>query len=122
MERATELARVLEAATLTAVYTTPYERTRQTAAPVAAAKMLTPVEVKPGSTYAADIVARIAAEHGGETVLVVGHSNTTQQVIRELGIENAPSIAESEYDNLFIVTIGGEGARLVTLRYGAATR
>ena len=116
--RSRSLASVLASSGVSVIYTTPYERTRQTAAPLAAALSLTPVEVKAGATYANDLAARIRAEHSGDTVLVVGHSNTTQDVIRALGIEDAPAIAESEFDYLFIVTIGTDvEPRLVTLHY-----
>ena len=118
--RAKLLARMLGSANVSAIYTTPYARTRNTAAPLAEALKLTPIEIKPGPTFAADMAAKLLAEHAGKTVLVVGHSNTTQQVMKALGIPDAPRIEESEYDNLFIVTIvegEGAGARMVRLKY-----
>ena len=121
--RAAELARVLADANVAAIYTTPFQRTRNTAAPLAAALKLTPIEVAGGKSYPADVVAKILADHSGDTVLVVGHSNTTPDVLRQLGIANPPSIADSQYDDLFIVTLAtGAPARLVRLRYGAAAR
>jgi phosphohistidine phosphatase SixA len=118
--RAKELARVLSGTKLTAIYTTPYKRTRDTAAPVAAAQGLTPIDVAAGKTYPADVVAKIGA---GETVLIVGHSNTTPDVLRQLGIADPPPIADSQHDDLFIVTTApGMAPRLVALRYGAASR
>ncbi len=117
-ERAQTLARMLASADVTAIYTTPYVRTRSTAAPVAAEKKLTPIEVDAGATFAQDMAAKIRAHHGG-TILVVGHSNTTQDVIRALGIEDAPKIEDSEYDDLFIVTIGtNTEPKMVHLTYG----
>lgn len=121
--RAEELARVLADANVVAIYTTPYHRTRNTAAPLAAALKLTPVEVAGGKGYHADVVAKILADHAGETVLVVGHSNTTPDVLRQLGIANPPAIADSQYDDLFVVTLAaGAPPRMVRLRYGAAAR
>lgn len=121
--RARELARVLGGAGITAIYTTPYARTRQTAAPVAEALKLQPVEVKSGATYAAEMAAIVRERHAGGTVLVVGHSNTTQQVIRALGIADPPPIADPQYDDLFIVTMAaGSEPRLLSLRYGAVAR
>ncbi|MGZ5445736.1 MAG: phosphoglycerate mutase family protein [Thermoanaerobaculia bacterium] len=115
--RAGQLARMLGNSGITAIYTTPYARTRDTAAPIAAALRLTPIEVKPGPSYAADLAAKIRAEHASGTVLVVGHSNTTQNVMKALGIENAPKIEETEYDNLFIVTLTSSGAKMLVLKY-----
>ena len=121
--RAAELARVLADANVAAIYTTPFRRTRDTAAPIAAALKLTPIEVASGKSYPADVVAKILADHAGETVLVVGHSNTTPDVLRQLGIANPPSIADSQYDDLFVVTLAtGAAPRLVRLRYGAVAR
>jgi broad specificity phosphatase PhoE len=122
-ERARELARVIGSAGISTIYTTPWARTRQTAGPLSEALKLTPVEVKTGPQYAAELAARLKSAHPGETVLVVGHSNTTQQVIRALGIADAPSIADSQHDDLFIVTLPSCGEpQLITLRYGAVSR
>jgi len=123
IERAKELARVLGAANVAAIYTTPFRRTRDTAAPLAAARGLTPIDVAAGKSYPADVVAKLLAEHAGETVVVVGHSNTTPDVLRQLGIANPPSIADSQYDDLFIVTLAtGMQPRLTALRYGTVAR
>ena len=117
-QRAIELARVLSGTHLDAIYTTPYHRTRQTAAPVATPRHLDPIEVKPEDT-----VARIRKDHLGKTVLVVGHSNTVPNTLKQLGIPEPPEIPDSAYDDLFIVTLGEAfEPRLVTLRYGAAAR
>jgi len=122
-DRALELARVLAGTKVDAIFTTPFARTRSTAAPLAEAKKVVAEEIKTGTTYAADVAARIRKDFRGKTVVVVGHSNTTQQVIVALGAEGAPHIPESEYDNFFIVTVGGGiQPSLVSLRYGAATR
>lgn len=122
--RAAELLRVLGTTPVDAIFTTPYHRTRSTAKPFAEARKLTPVEIAAaGGGYAEEVVARIRRDHNGGTVLVVGHSNTTEQVIRALGIADAPHIEESAYDNLFIVTLApGAEPRLVSLRYGKEVR
>jgi broad specificity phosphatase PhoE len=115
--RAQRLATMLRASGVTTIYTTPFTRTRSTAAPVAAALKVTPTEVKPGPDYAADVAAQIRALPAGSTVLVVGHSNTTPNVIKALGIPNAPAIDDAtEFDNLFVVTLSEE-PRLLVLKY-----
>jgi broad specificity phosphatase PhoE len=116
--RAQALAHMLASTDVTAIYTTPYVRTRSTAAPLAASKKLTPIEINTGETFAQDMATKLRAHHGG-TIVVVGHSNTTPDVIRALGIENAPKIEDSEYDNLFIVTIGtNTEPKMVRLKFG----
>lgn len=120
--RATELARVLGGVKLDAIYTTPYERTRKTAAPLGARLGLQPVEVAAEKTYAADMVKLIKDKHAGGTVLVVGHSNTTRDVILALG-GNVPEILDSTYDDLFVVTlVDGKAVKVLPLRYGAEKR
>ena len=128
--RATELARVLAGTPIAAVYTTQYARTRETAAPVAAAMKLTPVAVDAGGVmqggkkgYALEMADRIRRDHIGQTVLVVGHSNTTIDVMKALGVSNPPFIPEPQFDDLFVVTfIEGAAPSVVALRYGAVAR
>ena len=121
--RARELARILGDAGVQAIYTTPYARTRDTAAPLAALLKLEPVETAVTKAFAAEMAARIRSDHEGQTVLVVGHSNTTEDVIRALGIADAPFIDESQYDHLFIVILAAASEpRLIALRYGEVAR
>ena len=65
---------------------------------------------------------KISAEHGGQTVLVVGHSNTTIDLIRELGVPDLKPMPDTQYDSLFVVTLAGGQARSVSLRFGAVNR
>lgn len=120
--RANELARVLAGVTFDAIYSTPFERTRKTAAPVAEKSGVKVTEVDSGKTYAADMAAIIRDKHAGGTVLIVGHSNTTPELIRALG-GTVADIPDPQYDDLFIVTlVDGATTRVVPLRYGAAKR
>ena len=121
--RAKELARVLGSIHLDAIYTTQYQRTRQTAAVVVNEKGIQPEAITAGDRYAENMAERILSKNSGQTVLVVSHSNTIPDILRSFGVFNPPSIPETEYDDLFVCTImpGGE-SRLVTLRYGAAAR
>jgi broad specificity phosphatase PhoE len=122
--RAKELARVLAGARITAVYTTQYRRTRETVAPLAEALKLTPEVIEAGGKeYPAAVVKAIREKHQGGTVLVAGHSNTTVDVLRELGMKDPPFIPEPQFDDLFVCTlVEGAPASCVALRYGAATR
>jgi broad specificity phosphatase PhoE len=120
--RASELARVLESVKLDAVYSTPYHRTRNTAAPVAEKAGVKVVEITTGASYAADMAAIIRERHDGDTVLVVGHSNTTRDVIKALG-GDIPEIPDPAYDDLFVVTlVNGKFGKVLPLRYGAVKR
>lgn len=119
MARAKELARVLAGAGVDVVYSTQWLRARQTAEPLD----VEPIIVQTGKTYATDLAKRILAENAGQTVVVVGHSNTTGYVIRALGVVDPPAIADSQYDDLFVVTLApGAAPKLVALRFGAVAR
>ena len=118
-ERAKELARVLTAVKVDAIYTTQFRRVQDTAAPVAQALGITPLVRNTGATYAADLAKEIREQHRGKTVLVVGHSNTTVAVMKALGVEVA-KIEESEYDNFYVLTdVDGAAAKVLALRFGA---
>lgn len=116
--RAKELARVLADTHIDAIYTTEYQRTKQTAAPLAAEHHLEAAVADP-----VELPNVIRTKRAGQTIVVVGHSNTTSDVIRALGIASPPAIGDNEYDGLFIVTLApGAAPKLLTLRYGAAQR
>lgn len=121
--RATALAEALASMRVSHVYATPYRRTRDTAAPAAATRGLA-VDVRaiPGGdvdAYVKALRADIIAHHRGETVLVVGHSNTVPQTVAALcGCAAAP-MDEREYDRLSVVVLDGGGARLAVAPYGA---
>lgn len=122
-ERAKELARVLAGVKVDAIYMTQFRRVQDTAAPVAAAFGMTPIVRNTGATYAADLAKHIRATHAGQTVLVVGHSNTTINVMKALGASDVASMPESEYDNLFVLTdVEGAAPKVVALRFGAVAR
>jgi len=57
----------------------------------------------------------------GRRSLVVGHSDTTSELVGLLGGEPGPPIDEpGEYDRLYVVRVGPEGSVTTELRrYGA---
>lgn len=110
--RAESLAAMLKDAGITAIFTTQYKRTRQTAEPLASALGLEVIVVN--ARELDGLPGRIKALPGN--VLVVGHSNTVPVTLTALGIGEAPAIAETEFDSLFIVT-RGEKPTMVRLRY-----
>ena len=115
-ERAKALARALATAGVTQVFVTKFQRTQLTAAPLAAALKLSP-EVVDAAT-SAPIVERIRRDHPNGVVLVVGHSNTVPALIKEFGHPDPVTIADDEYDSLFILFPRGTAApSVVRLRY-----
>lgn len=117
--RAQELVRILKDAGVTAIYATQWGRTQQTVQPLATALSLPVNQVDSGQT--AKLIEEITTKHAGGVVFVAGHNNTVPAAIAALGGPNYPTIPESEYDNMFVVTITRIGsAKVVKLKYGSA--
>ncbi len=119
--RSRELARVLEKAGVSAIIHSDTRRAAQTAAPLAKALGVEPMVI-PGKDIAA-VVGEVR-KHPGETLLIVGHSNTVPMIIAALGGPALPDIGDTEFDNLAVLTLcrcNLRPARLVSLQYGAAS-
>jgi len=102
---------------LDAIYVSEARRTRDTAKPLANRLGLRLIEHP-----AADVkglVRRIRADHKGEIVLVVGHSDTVPALIREFGgSKKVPPIDEHEYTNLYILSMPWSGkTKTLRLKY-----
>ena len=120
-ERAQALVHVLGEVEIAAVYSTPYARTRETAQPLAVALGLEVTE-RPARNYGSDMAEWIRANHAGDVVVAVSHSNTVPALIEALGARPVPTIEDHKYDDLYVVTIDAEGnATLLAMRYGRET-
>lgn len=118
--RARTLAHVFTDASLDAVFVTDTRRSRQTAAPTAAATGLTPIQYEARDSIA--LAATIAAAHAGQQVLVIGHSNTLDDIASAFGITGLSDLDESQFDRLYVVRRNGPGAAdLIRLRFGPST-
>ncbi len=115
-ERAALLAEMLKDAEIEFIHSSDYIRTRDTAAPTAAAMGLEVALYDPRDLPA---LAKKLRGSGGRH-LVVGHSNTTPVMAKLLGGEPGPEINEAgEYDRLYIVSIAGDGAvQSLLMRFG----
>jgi broad specificity phosphatase PhoE len=114
--RAAHLAEHLRHAGVTAVFSTPYRRTLGTAAPLATNCGLAIVQI-PGS-QPTELLDRVRALGPKARVLIVGHSNTVPALLAALGATAPVTIADDEYDNLFVVIPGaGTEPTVVRLRY-----
>jgi len=111
--RAESLKTMLMNAGVTAVYSTPYKRTQQTAEPLASAMGL---EVQSYNPRSMDFLADIWKNHKGGTILITGHSNTTPFVANSLiGKDTFEMLDEKEYDKIFVVTGTASGKAKVTV-------
>lgn len=117
-ERSDQLAATLKSSKIEHIHSSDVKRTRNTAKPVAEALEK---EVKIYDPRKLKEFAESLKKEGGRH-LVVGHSNTTPQLTELLGGEPGGEIEEkSEYDRLYMVTIGKDGTvSSALLRYGDA--
>jgi len=116
--RAQELARMFGAAGIKAIYATQYKRTQQTVKPLAEKLGLSATTVDAKNT--AELVKQIRAQHNGDVVFIAGHNNTVPEIIAALGGPQIPIIPETEFDNLYVVTIYRVGqAKLLKMKYGS---
>lgn len=119
--RSQELARALEKAGVSAIIHSDTQRAAQTAAPLAARIAVTPIVI-PGKDIAA-VVGEVRKRRG-ETILVVGHSNTVPMIIAAFGGPELPDLGEAAFGDLFVLTVcrcSWRPARLVNLQYGAVS-
>ena len=64
-------------------------------------------------------VRRLRRMEPGASALVAGHSNTVPELLTALGVKETVTIADDEYDNLFVVTLDSAGRTwLKRLRFG----
>jgi len=116
-ERAQELVRMFADSGVNAIYATQYKRTQETVKPLSD-RLGLPVTIV-NSSGTSELVRQIHADHRGQTILVSGHNNTVPEIIAALGGPQLPVIPESEFDNLYVLTVYRTGkAKLVKIKYG----
>ena len=117
--RAQEIARMFGSSGVTTIYATQFKRTQQTVKPLAD-RLRVPVTVVEAKKTS-DLVSQIRARGAGETIFIAGHNNTVPEIIAALGGPSLPIIPETDFDNLYILTIQADGVtKLVHLKYGSA--
>lgn len=97
--RARSLVRWFSDRPLAAIHVTPFARTRQTAAPVAAAKGLTPINYD--WTDGGQLIAAVKAQPGD--VLIVGHSNTVPEIVQRFGGTRPAPLVHADFGDLWII-------------------
>lgn len=115
--RALEIARMFANSGVNAIYATQYKRTQQTAKPLSEKTGVNVTLLD--ASHVEELTNRLQTNHRGQTVFIAGHNNTVPAIVSALSGENTPVIPESEYDNLFIVTVYRFGkAKVLKVKYG----
>jgi len=112
--RARALGAMLKDAGIQAIFSTDYRRTLDTAKPTAevVSKLIEIYDADDLAGFAKTLRAR------GDRALVVGHSDTTPELVSLLGGESGPPIASDEYDRIYVLTLYGDGkASTLLLRF-----
>ncbi|MDX1476341.1 MAG: phosphoglycerate mutase family protein [Saprospiraceae bacterium] len=114
--RAAQLAKLLEHASLTDIFSSEYRRTQETVAPLAGQQGLSVQSYNPADLQ--DFAGHLTQQSG--RILVVGHSNTTPELVRLLGGEPGEPIDDAtEFDRLYILYRPADGqVTTVRLHYG----
>jgi phosphohistidine phosphatase SixA len=113
MRRAEELRDTLRGAPIAAVYSTRTLRTWQTATPTAT---LAGVPIAAYNNLAPAFFAGLKAKHAGQAALIVGHSDTVDDLVSGLGGDPGAPIGDS-FDNLFVVTVDGPSVKTERRKY-----
>lgn len=112
--RAMHWAEILNHVPLDAIYSTDYARTTMTAAPTSVKKDITVQYYDPSTLD----IEKLKADHLGQHVLVVGHSNTTPDLVNKmLGEPRYEAMDDADNGSLFIVTLVGRQATATRLYF-----
>lgn len=117
-QRALALAQALAGLRVNAILTTPFRRTRDTAAPLAKLAGVQPrvVDAK-GAAHVQAVADAVRAQTG--VVLVVGHSNTVTAVLAALGGPKLADLCETSFHHAFVLQPAMEPPRWAQFSYGA---
>ena len=112
--RAWLLAELLKDAGITHIHSTDFKRTLQTGKPIAEASGLEAASYDPRDLEG--FAARLRSTSGRH--LVLGHSNTTPDLVEALGGDPGGPIQEFEYDRLYVVVVDVDDVSTILLRFG----
>jgi len=118
-QRALALREVLKDKKIDSIFSTNTIRTRSTAQ--ATADLFKTTITNYGPMPNAEFIARLKAIK--KNTLVVGHSNTVDDIVNGLtGQKSVPGdLADSQYDNLYVIKIKGKKAKFENKKYGVTT-
>jgi broad specificity phosphatase PhoE len=123
LRRAQALVAVGQDAGVAAIYSSQFQRNRETVRPLAerVGVPITEMEVNiddPGD-YGQRLARDVLARHRGKTVVVVSHLNTIPAIVEGLTGQALGPLDNAQNANLFVVVVPPEGkAGLVRAQYG----
>jgi phosphohistidine phosphatase SixA len=117
--RAIALKELLKDKNISHIYSTNYNRTKETATPLSTSTSVNIELYKNDTTI--KFLNKVKALKGNS--LVVGHSNTVINMLDSLGVSHSiTNIPDNDYDNLFIIKVkNGNVKSLTESTYGAVS-
>ena len=113
LKRAESWKEIFSNISFDAIYSTDYTRTRLTAKPTADSKKLPILIYNPRDMYS----KTFQNQTKGKTILVVGHSNTTNVFANKvIGFDKYQGIKDNNNSNLYIVTLTDKKESSVLLK------
>jgi len=109
--RAESLARILNNSGISVVFSTNFERTRETVNNYADSQ--SPKISIQYYNNTKDVANQIKSKYAGKSILVAAHSDTVEQLVQDVGAGSVPPIG-NEFNNLLIVTIPSDGTPSLT--------
>ncbi len=120
-QRAAQLAEALAQAKITAIITTHFRRTKETAEPLAKKLGIQATEIgvrkNESAAHVPEVIAAIKKLNGA--VLVIGHSNTVAQIVTALTDAPLLPLCETSYSHIFAVNLGAKS--VAKLRVGSVS-
>lgn len=121
-QRALHLIDLFNYAKPSAIFTTQFQRTQLTAAPLSKSinVPITVLAINAENTaqYPALLLKQICALPKNATVLVVGHSNSIPAIVEDWSHEPVKAIGDDEYNRFFIINLDKcQVTRRLDLRY-----
>ena len=114
--RADLLPKLLADSDVAALFASQFKRTQQTLEPLT--KILNLEVQTVDASMTGELVRQISTRFPGKTVVVASHSDRVTEIIEALGGRSVGFLAESEYDNLFVVTLlDNSTADVLRLKY-----
>ncbi len=123
-ERALKLKQMLSGKNIKHIYSTNTQRTISTAKPLKELFLGMPIQVYSSKPDSMDLFIQQLKNIKQGDVLVVGHSNTVDDIANKLAGSSvvAGDLKDSEYDNLFIIKRKGDKYTFKREKYGVLSK
>jgi 2,3-bisphosphoglycerate-dependent phosphoglycerate mutase len=119
IDRAVDLEKYLASKKLDTVFTSTFKRTMLTGLTVSLPRAIPQLTIDQQNQQALnEFIQRMKSIKTDKDILIVGHSNTVPTIVQGLCGQSVATIAENDYDNIYIIEIKNGNKTLTQLTYG----